>query len=535
MCNDKLSLSYVVQKLTMKWTSVVLILSVSLSLYAKKPRSVVGCKPVYKDRVFMKETEVSNFNYYEFVYSVHRSEEELKELLPDTTVWRKKNEYNEPYVEYYFRHPAYREYPVVGVSKEQAEKYCEWLSGVLTDKYRKDDKSDIDSVVVRLPIKREWIDAAKGGNDYYEYPWEGHDVRITEKGKWQGDMRANFVRGKGDYMGIAGALNDNADVTAPVHSYWPNDFGLYNCAGNVAELVADDNVAMGGSWRSLGYDIKVTSEINAIEPSAQIGFRYLVEVVKLKPTKVKPLRIDKKFAKNNLEEMDSMLMSKYEVTNELYNLFLTETRHSPQDTTLWNDQFIYSNWFTCNYRWHPMYGKYPAVGMTKKDITKFCEWMTQKLQPFYDEKIQVDLPTEKEWELFARGGLELSPYPWGGPYTRNSKGFLLANYRYTPDAFKTRDAEGRWIVQYPRSRHSMFGADQDGFLGCAPENFYNPNGYNMYNISGNVRELLSDSDEFTKGGGWNSEEVFLQISQREFYESIPAADIGFRYIVRRVK
>ena len=58
------------------------------------------------------------------------------------------------------------------------------------------------------------------------------------EGKFQGMIRANFVRGKGDFMGIAGSLNDNADITAPVKSYWPNDFGLYNCAGNVAEMVA---------------------------------------------------------------------------------------------------------------------------------------------------------------------------------------------------------------------------------------------------------------------------------------------------------
>lgn len=518
----------------MKLIGVVVLVMFSIVIFAEKGRGVIGCKPVYKDRVFMKETEVSNFNYYEFVYSQSRSEEEIAELLPDTTVWRKKNEYNEPYVEYYFRHPAYREYPVVGISKEQAEKYCEWLSEVLIDKYRNDQKSDIDSVIVRLPTKREWIDAAKGGNDYYEYPWEGHDIRITE-GKFQGMIQANFVRGIGDYMGVAGHLNDNADVTAPVISYWPNDFGLYNCAGNVAEMIADDNVAMGGSWRSSGYDVKVTSEINATEPSSQIGFRYLVEVVKLKPSETKEFRVDKKFVKKNLVEKDSLIMLKYEVTNELFNLFLKETKHPVQDTTLWDSVFIYSNWFTCNYRWHGMFENFPAVGMTRSDIEDFCLWMTQKLQPYYEEKIKVDLPTEIEWEYFARGGLVLSPFPWGGPYTRNSKGFLLGNYRYVPSAFMTRSPNGEWSAVYPKGRHAMFGADQDGFLGCAPEDFYSPNDYGMYNISGNVRELIKDSEEYTKGGGWNSEEEYLQISNRESIKSLPAADIGFRFVVRKLK
>ena len=52
-------------------------------------------------------------------------------------------------------------------------------------------------------------------------------------------MLANFVRGRGDYMGVSGHLNDNADITAPVFSYWPNDYGLYNMAGNVSEWVLD--------------------------------------------------------------------------------------------------------------------------------------------------------------------------------------------------------------------------------------------------------------------------------------------------------
>jgi gliding motility-associated lipoprotein GldJ len=70
------------------------------------------------------------------------------------------------------------------------------------------------------------------------YPWNGHYVRNPDP-KYQGEMMANFKRGRGDNMGTAGRLNDNADITSPVFSYWPNDYGLYNMAGNVSEWVKD--------------------------------------------------------------------------------------------------------------------------------------------------------------------------------------------------------------------------------------------------------------------------------------------------------
>lgn len=248
---------------------------------------------------YMDETEVSNFSYLEYLYWTARVfgptfPDIYYKALPDTLVWREKLAYNEPYVEYYLRHPAYRDYPVVGVNWLQANEFCAWRTdrvnefiliregllehvpnpsdqdyfsteaylagkwqGQLKQKLPSFDEQNPERDVrmedgiflpkYRLPTEAEWEYAAYGliGNTIGEriterriYPWNGHGVRNAVD-EYMGQINANFVRGAGDYMGTAGFLNDNADVTAPVYSYWPNDYGLYNMAGNVSEWVMD--------------------------------------------------------------------------------------------------------------------------------------------------------------------------------------------------------------------------------------------------------------------------------------------------------
>src|SRR6185312_14336377 len=106
------------------------------------------------------------------------------------------------------------------------------------------------------------------------------------------------------------------------------------------------------------------------------------------------------------------------------------------DTLAWVHDFTYSfnEPMTNMYFWHPAYDNYPVVGVSWKQATAFCVWRTQLMDTYlltHDQTIVNDfrLPTEAEWEYAARGGLALSPYPWGGPYIRNSRGCFLCNFK----------------------------------------------------------------------------------------------------------
>ncbi len=215
------------------------------------------------------------------------------------------------------------------------------------------------------------------------------------------------------------------------------------------------------------------------------------------------------------------------------------------DTLAWIHDFTYSynEPLTNMYFWHPGYDDYPVVGVNWKQARAFSVWRTNLRNGYLEEngntyEQNYRLPTESEWEYASRGGLDLSPYPWGGPYIRNSVGCFLANFK---------PLRGNYI--------------DDGGLTTLRADMYNPNGYGLYCMAGNVAEWTSnaydesaynfshdnspdysyeakESDPIAlkrkviRGGSWKDVSYFLQTGTRTYeYQDTAKCYIGFRCVI----
>lgn len=242
----------------------------------------------------VSRTEVTNLEYRLFLEDLIAKGEHEKYAVAkiDSFNWSKGKAFNEKYVDYYHSHPAYENYPVVNISREGAQLYCEWL----TEKYNALLPSD-QRVTFRLPLKAEWVRAACGDNLNASYTWGGPYVRNA-----QGQILANFVRigetsisrnEKGEFVvkpvyPDINDLKDQADITAPAKSYWKNGFGIYNMNGNVAEMLNDQNEVIGGSWYDAAYDIRNQSTQPYTGSSTTVGFRMVATINPSELTWFKP-------------------------------------------------------------------------------------------------------------------------------------------------------------------------------------------------------------------------------------------------------
>lgn len=253
---------------------------------------------------YMDDTEITNNEYRQFVVAVQTDDtagmgslnDEYVRILtdkmyyPDTTVWMRdfSHHMGDPMMEYYYQHPAFDSYPVVGVSWKSAKLFCKWRSGYLNK--ARSDQGLFPMPSFRLPSEAEWEYAARGGRDLAPFPWGGPYIR-----NMKGCMLANFKPGRGNYY------DDGFSYTAPVGSYFANDYGLYDMSGNVSEWCEDAffeasvpvvwdlnptyfddkeprKVIRGGSWKDIGYYLQNGSRAFEYQDTSKsfVGFRCVV-------------------------------------------------------------------------------------------------------------------------------------------------------------------------------------------------------------------------------------------------------------------
>ncbi|MBW8051810.1 MAG: SUMF1/EgtB/PvdO family nonheme iron enzyme [Cytophagales bacterium] len=220
----------------------------------------------------MDETEITNNEYRQFIavllndsLDILGEETIMNDYYPDTMVWVRDFSYHfgDPMMEYYFWHPAFDDYPVVGVDWFAAKYFSEWRT-----KHMNDWRTELGLFAMprfRLPTEAEWEYGARGKKPMAKYPWGNPYPRNAK-----GCVLANFKPGRGNYF------DDGFQYSSPVASYFPNSFGLYDMAGNVAEwcedawndaavptvwdlnpVYKDDNepkkIIRGGSWKDISY------------------------------------------------------------------------------------------------------------------------------------------------------------------------------------------------------------------------------------------------------------------------------------------
>ena len=221
------------------------------------------------------------------------------QIYPDTLSWIRDfaYSYNEPMTKRYFSHPAFGNYPVVGVNWKQANAFCEWSTHLLNsylDSKKRTQESDF-----RLPTEAQWEYAARGGRSQSMFPWGNYYLRNKK-----GCLMANFKPGRGNYPEDGGFYTVRADA------YWPNDYGLYCMSGNVAEWTSsiyyegrnnfqhdmnpdvrwnakDDDpplmkrkIIRGGSWKDVGYYLQTGTSTYEYQDSTKsyIGFRRVIDL-----------------------------------------------------------------------------------------------------------------------------------------------------------------------------------------------------------------------------------------------------------------
>jgi formylglycine-generating enzyme required for sulfatase activity len=530
----------------------------------------VNLIPTKTPSVFMFKYEVSNLGYREMMAFAKQKDTALyRFLLPDTSVWLTPLGSQEAFFEYYFRHPAYSVYPVVGVSYEQATAYCQLLTEFFNSQVLPENKW-LKKVNFRLPTEKEWEEAARGSVQKGVYPWSHDGIRDPKKHT----SMANILYNPSRFTNSAGYLNDGLDFLAIPESFPPNSIGLYHMAGNAAEMVAEKSISKGGCWRFGALNARIDSTLTYSQPESWLGFRYVMEVEEFRNeadnnnSKTLDVKTIEKLlvymndtTKHYMNREDQpcvrysvfgsgravfqckpFYISSVETSNELYGLFLADmakrngknsSTYAPKDS-LWSTVTplkIYQH-----YSQQDRFNTYPVVNISKASAEAFCAWLTEKYNADPKrkfKKVAFSLPTEEEWVLAANKAygksknqielMAISP-PDGTSFTFN---YCPYDERYSTRLISMNGWESTGYIFPENDSTQTLGLD--GYLYTAPINAFSSKNSELCNMLGNVAEMVNNQ-VFTKGGSWASMEENLQLASGECANG-PSPTIGFRFVM----
>ena len=476
----------------------------------------------YRINLYASEIEVTNEDYELFLTDLlkRKAYDLLQQHKIYETDWRSylplkfQNAADE--VVYPHGHPEGAKMPIRSIEYESALAYCEWLTQV----YNQQDhpKKKFKKVRFRLPTAAEWEEAACGHlpNSFPSqnqlYPWRGLGV-TNALGCFLVNINTNEVP-----ESTKADPKDGSFFPVVANAYFPNDYGLYNVIGNVAEMVQERGQAKGGSWYHTADESTIPSVQNYSEPQPYIGFRVFMEVLeenaqeKIKKTVIGP--------PNTIQLKDALYMDKSEITNIDWKEYVYWIKtHEPEryaevlpDTLVWNAISKNPTPMANHYYQHSAYNSYPVVGISHAQAVAYCQWRSDRVNEIGDlnpsffkkfRKVRYRLPTETEWEFAANGGLDLETHPYGVPALKNSKGLVVANFRSPSN---------------PKEDLSF----------TAPTASYPPNGKGFYNMLGNVAEMVQEQGQ-AKGGSWHHAAHESKIKSCIPYDR-PQAWLGFRCI-----
>lgn len=272
------------------------IVSVGFTFKKERPFRPPGTVKIV-DNFFFDETEITNIDWKEYINYKKRfkgeNSLEYQNSLPDTMVWELREGYNSPYAKTYFQHPAYNNYPVVGISHQQATDYCQWRTERVKEMMEVNEIPQPKDFFYRLPTKTEWELIANAGYSKKAKRIFYKQKKIAKKSEEKFDPNAEsqtlrtfqfthmkyHSADKKREQYFPGML-PNVVMPAPTRSYMPNKLGIFNINGNVAEMVQEKGIAKGGSFQHYYEDIVPTNKDLSYEnPTRWLGFRCVCEVV----------------------------------------------------------------------------------------------------------------------------------------------------------------------------------------------------------------------------------------------------------------